>query len=468
MSASGSASTISAPARTVSARTDRRRSLTGTGIGNALEWFDWSIYSTFAPFFAASFFDPSDTVSAFLAALVVFAAGFIARPIGGYLFGRLGDRLGRKTTMALTVILISIAGLIIAICPPYAQIGVAASVILVIARLLQGLAYGGEQPAAGSYLSEQAPAERRGLWSSLIYATGTFGAVMGLVLGAVLSALLTREDMFAWGWRIPFIIAALGGLYALWMRRNMSETQAFTESISVVEAETAEKPALVERPNIWRDMWTMRRSVIQVIGLVVGATVAYYYWVVATSAYSISVLGADPTAVLIAGVAANLLFIAMLPAWGAISDRIGRRPVMLFGLVGLMATIIPMTSLIDGNPVNLFIAMLVASVFLTALTSISPAVMAELFPTRMRTTGVAVPLAVATAIFGGTAPYLQTWMATNFGATSFAIYVIVLLAISAITVLTLPETRGRILTDETHEFTGKAPKRSAAADKVSA
>lgn len=434
-----------------SSAVDTRRALVGSGFGNALEWFDWSIYATFAPFFASSFFNADDPVSAFLFTLVVFAVGFVGRPVGGFIFGRLGDRIGRRTTMSLTVGLIAIGALTIGLSPNYATIGVFASLLLLLARLTQGLAYGGEQPSVGAYLSERAPANRRGLWSSLIYSSGTIGATAGLVLGGVLSALLSTEAMNEWGWRIPFIIAGFGGLYALRMRRKMPETEQFTEQHQAAINKTV-NPA--QKPNVLRDMWTMRRSVIQVVGMTVGMTVAYYYWVVAASSYSISVLKADPTTILFAGTAANLFFIVMLPLWGMLSDRIGRRPVMLIGYIGLIVTAFPLSRLIDGNPVHLFVAMSCAAIFLTAIVSIAPAVFCELFPTRVRTVGVAVPLAVATSIFGGTSLYLQTWLSTSFGPHAFLIYLTVLLVISAITIFSIPETKGRVLNDDTGLFTG--------------
>lgn len=424
--------------------TTNTRSLVGTGIGNALEWFDWSIYSTFAAFFAASFFAATDPVSAFLSALAVFAVGFVARPVGGFLFGWIGDRLGRKKSLTLSVSVIALASLVIGISPTYQSIGWLASAILVLARLAQGLAYGGEQPAAQAYLSEAAPPERRGLWSSLIYFSGTVGAVLGLVLGAVLTAVLPKADMLAWGWRIPFILAGLGGVFAFWMRSRMHETEQF-----VTEIETATSTAA--RPNLLREIWAHRRSALQVVGMVVGLTVAYYYWVVASSAYSIAVLKADPTHILLAGVAASLTFLVWLPLWGILSDRIGRRPVMLVGIIGSIAVIYPLSQLIDGNGVHLFLAIAGALVFLAAPCAISPAIMCELFPTRVRTAGVAVPMALAIAVFGGTTPYLQTWLSTTVGPAAFVGYVVLLLLVSAATVLTLPETRGRTLDDRVLE-----------------
>ncbi|MDF3312838.1 MFS transporter [Rhodococcus sp. T2V] len=436
------------PSKAVEKRSSHRRTLVGTGFGNALEWFDWSIYSTFAPFFAASFFNADDPVSAFLAAAVVFAVGFIARPVGAILFGRLGDRVGRRNTLSITVALIALGSLIIGISPSYQSIGVVASVILIVARLIQGLAYGGEQPTAGAYLSELAPAERRGLWSTLVYGSGTAGALVGTSLGAIMSAVFGSAAMYEWGWRVPFIIAGIGGVFALYVRQRMEETEQFTTEIKTVSADAA------PRSSMWRDMWMMRRSALMVIGMGIGLTVAYYYWLVATTSYSIAVLQADPTSILLVSLVASLLFIALLPAWGILSDKIGRRPVQLIGIIGTAALLFPLSGLIDGNPWHLLIALSIANVFLSAPCAISPAVMAELFPTRVRTAGIAIPLAIATSLFGGTALYLNIWLTTSVGPNAFLFYVLALLVISGITVFVMPETKGRILNDDADVFTG--------------
>lgn len=421
---------------------DTRRTLVGTGLGNALEWFDWSIYSIFAPFFAASFFPPGDKIAALLSTFAIFAVGFVARPVGAIIFGRLGDRIGRKTTLALTVPFIALGAFVIGASPTYEAVGVLASIILVVARLIQGLAYGGEQPAAGAYLAERAPAERRGMWSSLIYFSGTLGALAATLLGTIMLTAFGTKAMYEWGWRIPFIVAGFAGLYTLYMRRRMKESEQF--------AKTAEVDS--PKPGLWRDMWAMRRSVLQVIGITVGLTVGYYYWGSATTAYSISVLGANPSDVLMASIGANLIFIALLPVWGRVSDRIGRRPVFLIGAIGLVVIMFPVSQLVDGNPFHLFIAMTIALIFLSAPCAISPATMAELFPTRVRTAGVAIPSAIAIALFGGTALYLQTWLSTAFGTWAFLAYVVVLLLVSTVTILRMPETRGKTLNDDISSF----------------
>lgn len=408
----------------------RRKTLFGTGIGNALEWFDWGVFAIFAPFFATQFFNPADPVSAFLSTLVVFAVGFAARPLGGLLFGYLADRRGRKFSMSATVGAAAAGSLVIALSPTYGSVGVLASLLLVLARLVQGLAHGGEMPSAQTYLSESAPAERRGLWASLIYVSGTAGNVVGVLVGAILVGLLDHDQMTAWGWRVPFVIGGLFGLYALVMRSRMHETEVFEET---------------ERRRVWPEIVRHRRQAFQVVGLTVGLTVAFYVWGIAAPAHAIADLGIDSGHALWAGVVANLVFIATLPLWGMLSDRIGRKPVLMFAAVSLAVAAFPVSHYLQDSAVQLAISMSLMLVLLGASAAILPAVFAEMFPTHIRTVGVGIPYSVAVALFGGTAPYLQSWIGANFGANAFTTYLVVLLAVSALVIATVPETRGRDL-----------------------
>lgn len=422
------------------------KSMVSTGVGNALEWFDWSIYATFAPFFAARFFNPDDPIAAFLSTLAIFAVGFLARPAGGFLFGWLADRRGRKFTMCATVGLAAAGSLIIGLTPSYGSIGVAASLLLVVARLVQGLAHGGEMPAAQTYISETAPREHRGRWSSLIYVSGTAGSLAGLLLGAVLTASLSSSVMADYGWRIPFILGGLGGVVALLMRSRMHETEAFQKSSE--EADSGDGSAQDgNSKRIWPDLIRYRKQAAQVIGLSVGPTVAFYIWTVATPGYAIAALHIDETAALLAGLFAGLLFIAVLPLWGALSDRVGRKPVLLASTLGTAVMIIPMDALVQDSGWQLFAAMAVVQLFLAGICAIVPAVLSELFPTRIRTVGVGMPYSIAVAVFGGTAPYLQTWMGDLGGRGLFNVYVIALLLVSTVVCARLPETRGRDMQD---------------------
>ncbi|MFJ6416754.1 MFS transporter [Paeniglutamicibacter sp. NPDC091659] len=420
----------------------KAKALLGIGAGNAVEWFDWAIYATFASFISGQLFSKADATSAFLATMAIFAVGFVARPFGGLFFGLIGDKVGRKAAMTLAVGLASVGSLIIAVTPTYESIGAAASLILLVARLLQGLAHGGEMPSAQTYLAEMAPAPKRGLYSTLIYFSGTAGIVMGTLLGAILTMTLSKEQMAGFGWRIPFALGALMGLYTLIMRSRLKETEQFEE-------QKAAKAAQGNRgPSVFSQIIANWRKALQVIGLTVGLTVVYYIWSISTPAYAISTLKMDPAAALWTGVAANIVFMIALPFWGKLSDRIGRRPVLIISCVGAAALQIPMASFVRGEAWQLFISMSVMLIFIAASASIVPAVYAELFPTAIRTVGVAIPYAICVAAFGGTAAFLQAGFAAWFGSAGamvFSIYAMVLLLVSAFTAYKLPESAGKDL-----------------------
>lgn len=418
----------------IKATKEQRQTLFATGMGNALEWYDWGIYSAFAIYFATEVFNPKDPLAALLGAMAVFAVGFVARPVGGLLFGWMADHLGRRTSMISTVGLASFGSLMIALVPTYSAAGAWAAVVLLTARLLQGLAHGGEMPSAQTYIAETAPAARRGLWSSLIYFSGTSGIVIGLLLGYVLNVILSKQDMQAWGWRIPFIIGAVLGLYTLFSRSRMKETETFTAAKATV------------RPPLWPEIRRNWRSALRVIGLGVGATVCYYVWSVSAVQQAVLIHKMDPGTALLASVLSNVVLIISLPFWGKFSDRFGRRANLLIG-TGVPIVLFPLlVNTIGQSFWSLFLPATLVLLFMGATLAISPAVFAELFPTRIRTVGVAVPYAVAVAIFGGTAPYLQSWANAAFGPTAFTTYVVVLLVISTLVAWKLPETNGKDLT----------------------
>lgn len=415
-----------------------RRTIIGTGVGNAVEWYDWAIYATFAPFISAQLFSKADPASAILATLAIFAVGFVARPIGGLVFGWIGDRVGRKAAMTLAVGLASAGSLLIGIAPTFETLGAFASIVLLIARLVQGFAHGGELPSSQTYLSEMAPREKRGFWATLIYFSGTVGILSGILLGAVLTQTLSAESMMAWGWRIPFLLGAAFGLYALVMRVRMRESDTFI----------AEKTH--RRAPIWPQIVAHRRQAAQVIGLTIGLTVAYYVWGVSAPAYAINALGMEAGHALWAGVVGNIVFLLALPLWGKLSDKIGRKPVLGMGALGAALLHFPMTWLLRDEPWQLAVSMGVMLIFLAASAAIVPAVYAELFPTSIRTIGVGIPYSICVAVFGGTAAYLQQGLGVWFGETGhtiFASYTVLLLLISFACIFTIAETKGKDLRD---------------------
>ncbi|MFL6052835.1 MAG: MFS transporter [Actinoallomurus sp.] len=418
----------------ISHRQGRLQAITGIGIGNALEWFDWNIYAIFATYFAPQFFNGADKASALLSTLAVFAVGFVARPFGGFVFGLASDRVGRKFSMALTIAVSAAGSIVIGISPTYAAIGSGASLILLVARLVQGLAHGGEMPSAQTYVSEYAPRTRRGLWSSLIYISGTVGVLVGTLLAAVLSAVLSKDAMGAFGWRIPFLVGGAFGLFGLFMRLRMTEPEVFTDDVAAQRA---------AKPKLWRAILAHKRQAAQVIGLTVGLTVVYYAWAVSAPAHAIATRGIHPTAAFWAGVVANLVFIAALPVWGRLSDRVGRKPILLTGALGPAVLLFPLNAMIGHSGVRLAVAMSIAMIFIAMGASIVPAVYAELFPTHIRTTAVGIPYSICVAAFGGTAPYLQELTTTALSPAWFTGYVIVLLVVSAAVIARLPETKAK-------------------------
>jgi MHS family alpha-ketoglutarate permease-like MFS transporter len=401
------------------------------GAGNAFEWYDWNIYTTFSVFFASQFFTSGSAGSDLLATLAIFAVGFVARPFGGLLFGWLADRTGRQPAMTLAVAVAAIGSLIIAVTPTAGTIGIAAPIVLLLARLIQGLAQGGELPAAQTYLAEVAPPPRRGLWSSLIYFSGSLGTLSGTVLGAILAAELSHAQMTSFGWRIPFLLGAVIGLFAVVMRKRMAETPVFTHSTSTGP-----------RTPIWQQFVAHPMLLLRVIGLTAGGTITFYLWSVAAPPFAIQQRGTDPSGALWAASAATVLFILVLPLWGALSDRIGRRPVLMISWVLLAVLLFPLEGLIQGQAWQLLVAMGVALLLTAGVSAIAPALFAEMFPTGIRAVGFGVPYSLAIALFGGTAPYLQAYFDQHHNTTAFYWWVIALVAVSVVTIALSPETRG--------------------------
>jgi len=412
----------------------RRRIIVGAGIGNALEWYDWTVYAVFAPFFASQFFNSADPTSAVLSTLAVFAVGFFMRPLGGLFFGMLADRKGRRFAMFVSMVVTAAGSLIIAVAPTYLSIGVAASALLLLGRLAQGFGLGGEIGVSYTFLAESAPPARRGLWSSSLYVAVTCGTVFATVEGAILSSVLDKTEMADWGWRIPFIIGTLLGVYAFYVRRGLPETAAFEQ-----------EQHATERASTLRGMWQNRGAAARIIGLVMGGTITFYTWSVAAPGYAINVKHIEASSALWAGVVANLVFMAMLPIWGALSDRFGRKPNVIAFAVGTAILTVPLNGFIRDQAWQLAVAMSVALFFHAAVSAIVPALFAELLPTHVRAAGIGFPYSIAVALFGGTAPLVQAWLADHEQASLFTVYTIVLLVATLITIVITPESKGRPL-----------------------
>jgi MHS family alpha-ketoglutarate permease-like MFS transporter len=425
--------------------TRRLRSIFSGSVGNLVEWYDWYVYAAFSLYFASVFFPAGDPTSQLLNTTAIFAVGFLMRPLGGWLLGRYADRRGRKAALMLSVVMMCGGSLIIAITPGYDSIGIAAPALLVIARLLQGLSVGGEYGTSATYLSEMATREHRGFWSSFQYVTLVMGHLLALAVLILLQrVLLTDEQLRAWGWRIPFVIGALAAVVALYLRRNMAETDAFARAHA-----GSMQPAPERREGSLRALMAHPRAVLTVIGLTMGGTLAFYTYTTYMHKFLVNSAGmATHTASLI-NASTLFLYMLMQPLVGALSDRIGRRPILIaFGVLGTLLTVPILTTLQSVSTAGqAFWLILAALTIVSGYTAINAVVKAELFPVEIRALGVGLPYALTVAIFGGTAEYIALWFKSIGQESGFFWYVTVCIACSLVVYLFMPDTKRHSLID---------------------
>ena len=402
-------------------------------IGNLVEWYDFYAYTAFALYFAPAFFPNSDPVVQQLNAAVLFAATFLMRPFGGWLFGTIADKYGRRLSLTLSVVCMCFGSLIIAATPTYATIGIAAPILLALARMIEGLSLGGEYGASATYLSEVADPKHRGFYSSFQYVTLIGGQLTAIIVLLLLQkVLLTEQELKDWGWRIPFVIGALLAIFAAVMRRDLHETEQFLEAKKQVKPKSS-LLTLLQYP----------RELLLVVGLTAGGTAAFYTFTTYMQTFvklSVGLTG-DQTTMVIFG---SLLFATILqPVYGALSDRIGRKPLLIFfGVAGTLATIPILTTLKETkSPFVAFLLICGAWVFVAGYTSINAIVKAELFPTNIRALGVGLPYALTVSIFGGTAPAIALYFKSLGHETWFYYYLTGMIFLSLLIYLTMRDTK---------------------------
>jgi len=443
------ATTVSPVEPAVAQKSRRIKDLIAVNFGNTLEWYDWTIYSIFAPYFAVQFFRPDNATSALLSTLAVFAVGFITRPLGGFLFGAYADRAGRRKSLTVAMMFTALGSLVIAVAPTYATVGVLASVVLLVARLLQGLAHGGEMGTSVTYLVERAPAGRRALFGSTSWVSVVLGTILATITGLILTSSLPEGGMRDWGWRIAFGIGGLLGLYALYLRRRLTETDAFEEATHSSEPrlgdiEESQGQAAPARPSK-RGLLHYWRSILIVFGLSAGGSVMFYTWLIFMPTYAQVHFKQDPSSALVASLIAQVFFLGTVLGAGWLGDRIGRKPMVIaFGAV-FVALTIPIYNLVDGTFGTLLLAMLASLTAMALLFGVNGAVWAEVFPTKVRAAGVAGPLSFATAIFGGTAPYINTALGQAGHQDWFLFYLVGVAGITLLTGLLMSETKNNSL-----------------------
>ncbi|MBR8211623.1 MULTISPECIES: MFS family transporter [Burkholderia] len=407
----------------LSAQDTRRRvfAIVGASSGNLVEWFDFYIYSFCALYFAPAFFPSGNTTTQLLNTAGVFAAGFLMRPIGGWLFGRIADRHGRRAAMMISVLMMCGGSLVIAVLPTYAQIGALAPALLLVARLFQGLSVGGEYGTSATYMSEVALKGRRGFFASFQYVTLIGGQLCALLVLVILQQTLSAGELKAWGWRIPFVVGAAAALISLYLRKSLDETST--------SASRDKKDA-----GTIRGVWQHKGAFFTVVGFTAGGSLIFYTFTTYMQKYLVNTAGMHAKTASNVMTVALLVYMLMQPVFGALSDKIGRRTSMiLFGSFAVIGTVPLMHALKDvTSPVAAFVLITVALAIVSFYTSISGLIKAEMFPPEVRAMGVGLSYAVANAIFGGSAEYVALWFKSIGSEETFYWYVTVLCAISLI------------------------------------
>lgn len=409
--------------------TSRTRQVVAGAVGNLVEWYDWLAYSYFATFFTEQFFPSEDKTASLLSTFAVFAVGFFMRPVGGLLLGAFSDRFGRRSGLVVTILLMAGGSLLIAVAPTYAQVGVLAPILLLIARLMQGLSVGGEFAASATFLTEAAPPNRRGLVGSLQYATTTLGVLLATGLGTLLTSVLTEPQMNSWGWRIAFGVGALLGVAGLWLRRTAAETDRTPDA-----QRRTRRPAV----TLFREH---PRTALVIIGMTIAPTIIYYTWSVYLPTYAHLTTGIDEAEAVPAHTIAVAVFMLLQPLGGMLSDRIGRKPPLLVFALGYVLLAVPMLGWLGDSFTSVLLVGLAGLVLFTGYSAIAPAVMAEQFPAHVRVAGMGGPYSLAVALFGGTAPYLATWLESQGQVELFGWYIAAASLISGMVYLFLPETK---------------------------
>ena len=425
----------------MSEQSSRLKAIIGGSIGNLVEWYDWYAYSAFALYFSGAFFPDSNATAKLLQTAGVFALGFLMRPVGGWIFGRIADKHGRKKAMTLSVLLMSFGSLLIAVVPNYATIGVFAPVILTLARLLQGLSVGGEYGVSATYLSEMATEKRRGFYSSFQYVTLVGGQLVALGVQLLLQAfILTEEQLYSWGWRIPFVIGAILAVVALYLRKSLHETEAFEEAKS--DPKQISQLRSDSRGTI-RELLKHPKAIFTVVGLTLGGTLAFYTFTTYMQKFLVNTAHFSVGQSTMITAISLLIFVCLQPVFGALSDRVGRKPLLIaFGILGTIFTIPLLTALENTHTEGMAIFLLLLGLLIVSgYTSINAVVKAELFPAEIRALGVGLPYAITVALFGGTAEYVALWFKSLGHENWFYYYITGCVALSLIVYFFMRETK---------------------------
>ena len=411
-----------------------RKAVAASAIGNATEWFDYGIYAYGVTYISAAIF-PGDTQQATLLALMTFAVSFLVRPLGGLVWGPLGDRLGRKHVLAITILLMAGATLCVGLVPSYATIGFWAPVLMVLLRMVQGFSTGGEYGGAATFMAEYAPCRRRGFFGSFL----EFGTLAGFSLGALLmlgfSLVLNDDQMHSWGWRLPFLVAAPLGLIGVYLRSRLEDTPIFRE---LEEAGEKEERTATQFKDLLGQYWG---PILRLGGVVVALNVVNYTLLSYMPTYLEQSIGLSSTMSLMVPIIGMLAMMVFLPFAGGLSDRVGRKPLWWFSLIGLFIAGVPMFMLMGTNVTGAIIGFAVLGLLYVPQLATISATFPAMFPTHVRYAGFAIAYNVSTSLFGGTAPAINEWLVGKTGDNLVpAYYMMAACVIGAIALIKVPET----------------------------
>lgn len=425
-------------------RKTRFKSILGGSAGNLVEWYDWYVYAAFTLYFAPVFFPEGNETVKLLQAAAVFALGFLMRPIGAWIMGVYADRKGRKAGLTLSVSLMCIGSLIIACAPSYDSVGMFAPALLLFARLLQGLSVGGEYGSSATYLTEMAGKNHRGFFSSFQYVTLISGQLLALCVLIILQHNLSEESLHAWGWRVPFFIGALLAIVVFWIRRGLVETESSKQAQQQAKngGETSGALALFTK---------YPKQAFTVIMLTAGGTLAFNTFTTYLQKYLVNTSGFEKTTATEITTAAIFIFMLIQPAVGALSDKIGRKPIMItFGVLGVLFTVPIFNSLgSTTDPKTAFFLCMSGMVIVTGYTAINAVVKAELFPPHIRALGVALPYALANTVFGGTAELVALSFKNAGHENYFFYYITFMISLSLITYVFMKDSKKHsLITDD--------------------
>jgi MHS family proline/betaine transporter-like MFS transporter len=410
--------------------TKTRQAVSAAVIGNVLEWYDFAVYGYVAVILAHKFFPQGDEVTALLSTFLAYGLGFVARPLGGIVLGRIGDTHGRKVALLITIALMAGGTVLIGLLPTYAAIGIAAPLLLVLARLLQGFSAGGEWGSSTAYIVEWAPSDKRGLYGSFQQMSVVAGLLLGSGVAALLNTIFTPDQMDAWGWRVPFLLGGILGPVGLWMRRNIDETPAYQKAKA---APVAAKPT-DESP------WM---TALRAFGFTIVWTVCFYVLLAYMPTYTQKYLKLTASAALWANTIGLLALMAFIPVMGRLSDSWGRKPLLLACCIAYVVLPYPIFSFLLGGAslVQLVLVQILFAVLISMFSGAGPAAIAEMFPTRTRSTWMTSGYALAVAIFGGFAPFISVWLINRFDSPlAHTFYLIAAAVISTIVIAMMRET----------------------------